>query len=127
MEIGEKGDVKTREIPLVPLREMRVFEGDFSGLMAMDSCDDYVKIILTETGILDTRLKLSKNFSRIAEIEFRTERVSDSSSRKGIKEIGKKTPLDIIGEFFTQQNGSEMTAEQAAVCEEIFNIVREEE
>ena len=127
VEIGGKGDVKTREIPLVPLRELRVFEGDFSGLMAMDGCDDYVKIILTETGILDARLKLSKNFSRIAEIEFRTERASDGSSRKGIKEIGKKTPLDIIGEFFAQQNGSGMTAEQAAVCEEIFNSVRGEE
>ena len=127
VETGKKGDIGTREIPLVPLRELRVFEGDFSALMALDGCDDYVKIILTETGVLDARLKLSKNFPRIAEMEFKAESSFAPDSRKGIKEIGTKTPADIIKEFFAQQNGSEMTAEQAAICDEILESIKEAE
>ena len=127
VETGEKGDIKTREIPLVPLRELRVFEGDFSTIMALDCCDDYVKIILTETGVLDARLKLSKNFPKIAEMEFKAESSFAPDSRKGIKEIGTKTPADIIKEFFAQQKGSEMTAEQAAICDEILESIKEAE
>ena len=127
VETGEKGDIKTREIPLVPLRELRVFEGDFSALMALDGCEDYVKIILTETGVLDARLKLSKNFPKIAEMEFKAESSFAPDSRKGIKEIGMKTPSDIIKEFFAQQNGSEMTSEQAAICNEILESIKEAE
>lgn len=127
VETGEKGDIKTREIPLVPLRELRVFEGNFAELMALDSCDDYVKIILTETGVLDARVKLSTKFSKIAEIEFKAESSFASDTRKGIKEIGTKTPADIIKEFFAQQNGSEMTAEQAAICDAILEEIKEAE
>ncbi len=128
VEICDKGNIKTREIPLVPMRELRVFEGDFAALMAMKDCDDYAKIILTETGILDARLKLSRKFSRIAEIEFRAENNETSNSGKGIREMGTKTPADIIKEFFAQQNGSDMTAEQAAVCDEILaNVLKEAE
>lgn len=127
VETGGKGNIKTREIPLVPLRELRVFEGDFSALMALDGCDDYVKIILTETGVLDARLKLSRNFHKIAEMEFKSENGFAPDSRKGIKEIGTKTPSDIIKEFFAQQNGSEMTAEQDAICNEILESIKEAE
>lgn len=126
VEIGGKGDIKTREIPLEPLHDMRVFEGKFSDLMAEEICDDYTKIILTETGILDARIKLSQNFSRIAEIEFRTETNPSLNSGKGMKEIGTKTPTDIIKEFFTQQSGSDMTDEQAAICNEILDSVMKE-
>lgn len=127
VETGAKGDIKTREIPLVPLRELRVFKGNFAELMALDSCDDYVKIILTETGVLDARVKLSTKFSKIAEIEFKAESSFASDTRKGIKEIGTKTPADIIKEFFAQQNGSEMTAEQAAICDAILEEIKEAE
>lgn len=128
LEIGGKGDIKTHEIPLLPLRELRVFKGKFAELMAEEICDDYAKIILTETGILDARVKLSQRFSRIAEIEFRSENNISNNSGKGIKEIGKKTPTDIIREFFTQQNGADMTAEQAAICDEILaHVIKEAE
>lgn len=124
VEIGGKGNITTREIPLKPLRELRVFEGNFAELMQNDECDDYVKIILTETGIIDAGAKLSKKFRRIAEMEFRTGNIAPASKR-GIKEIGAKTPSDIIKEFFAQQNGRGMTAEQSAICEEILNRITE--
>lgn len=127
VETGAKGDIKTRGIPLAPLRELRVFEGDFAGLMALDSCGDYVKIILTETGVLDARARLSAKFPKIAEIEFKAENSFAPESHKGIKEIGAKTPADIIKEFFARQNGSEMTAEQAAICDEILESIKEAE
>lgn len=127
VETGGKGDVRTREIPLVPLRELRVFEGDFSELMALEDCDDYVKIILTETGVLDARVKLAKKFPRIAELEFKAESRLAADTRRGIRELGAKTPADIIKEFFAKQNGSEMTAEQAAICDEILEEIREAE
>lgn len=126
VEIGGKGDIKTREIPLVPLHDLRVFEGEFAELMSMDECDDYVKIILNETGVSDARVKLSKKFSAIAEIEFKAVKFSALDSRKGIKEIGAKAPTDIIKEFFAQQSGLEMTAEQSALCDEILDNVMKE-
>lgn len=126
VEVNGKNDIKTREIPLVPKRELRVFEGDFAALMSMPECDDYVKLILTETGIADVRAKLSKRFSRIAELEFRSAGTTTSSGR-GVKDIGAKTSLDIIGEFFAEQNGREMNAEQKRLCGLILDEISKEE
>lgn len=128
VEIGGKSNIKTSEIPLVPLRDLRVFEGKFNELMSMNGCDDYVKIILTESGRYDAYSSLSKKFPKIAETEFKSEQILSQNFGKGIKEIGTKTPLDIIGEFFKQQNGSEMTDEQEKICGDILaEILKEAE
>ncbi|MCM1165771.1 MAG: exonuclease SbcCD subunit D, partial [Ruminococcus sp.] len=83
-------DIKTREIPLTPLRDLKVFEGTFGEIMALDGCDDYVKVILTEAGTADVFSALSKKFPHIAETEFRLPGTVAAGSRKGIKEIGAK-------------------------------------
>ncbi len=126
VEIRGKDDITTREIPLVPLRELRVLEGTFAELMSMEECGDYVKIILTEAGISDARLKLSKKFPKLAELEFRLPETASLSSAKGIKALGEKTPLDIIKEFFTLQNGSAMSREQSDICAAILDEIEKE-
>ena len=126
VEIRGKDDIKTRGIPLVPLRELRVIKGSFSELMSMDECGDYVKIILTEAGIPDARLKLSKRFEKLADLEFSLFETSSLSSAKGMKELGEKKPLDIIKEFFAVQNGGEMSEEQSEICAAILNDIEKE-
>ncbi|MCM1165772.1 MAG: hypothetical protein NC299_02745 [Lachnospiraceae bacterium] len=68
--------------------------------MALDGCDDYVRVVLTEAGA--------------------------AGSRKGIKEIGAKTPLDIIKEFFEQQNGAVMSGEQEDICKGLLEEILKE-
>lgn len=128
VEIGGKDNIGVREIPLVPLRDLKVFKGEFAEIMAMEKCDDYVKIILTETGRTDMLASLSKKFPRIARTEFDLGKAYTSNARKGIKELGTKTPLDIIKEFFTEQNGFDMNDEQITICKDILGeILKEEE
>lgn len=127
VEIGGKNDIKTRVIPLMPLRDLKVLKGSFSEIMAMDKCGDYIKVILTETGGADMLASLSKKFPKIARTEFDLKETRTSDSRKGIKELGTKTPLDIIGEFFKQQNGTDMNDEQISICKDILGEIMEEE
>ena len=52
VELGEKGDVKTTELPLHPLRKIRTEKGLLEEVLSRPS-DDFVKIVITDEGDLD--------------------------------------------------------------------------
>ena len=48
VELGEKGEVQTRILPLHPLRQIKVLRGTAEEILAQ-ACEDYVSVTLTDT------------------------------------------------------------------------------
>ena len=52
VEMGEKGRIGTKVLPLKPLRQVRVIKGLFNEV-TLQGCNDYVTVILTDQADLD--------------------------------------------------------------------------
>lgn len=70
VELGEKSDVRTRVLPLTPLRQVRVIRGTLEEVLAQ-ACGDYVSIVLTDRvdlDVLDMQDRLRHAFPMLLEI-----------------------------------------------------------
>ena len=79
VELGEKGDVRTRMLPLTPLRQVRVIRGTLEEVLAQ-ACGDYVSIVLTDRvdlDVLDMQDRLRHAFPMLLEIRREAVRRAD--------------------------------------------------
>lgn len=79
VELGEKGKVKTRVLPLHPLRQVRIIRGALEEVLSQ-ACGDYVSILLTDKedlNVLDMQDRLRAAFPRLLEIRRETVRRAD--------------------------------------------------
>ena len=79
VELGEKGKVKTRVLPLHPLRQVRIIRGTLEEVLSQ-ACGDYVSILLTDKedlNVLDMQDRLRAAFPRLLEIRRETVRRAD--------------------------------------------------
>ena len=67
VELGEKGEVQTRILPLHPLRQIKVLRGTAEEILAQ-ACEDYVSVTLTDTPDFDTQNRLRAAFPYLLEI-----------------------------------------------------------
>lgn len=79
VELGEKGDVRTRVLPLTPLRQVRVIRGTLEEVLAQ-ACGDYVSVVLTDRvdlDVLDMQDRLRHAFPMLIEIRREAARRAD--------------------------------------------------
>lgn len=67
VELGAKGEVQTRVLPLKPLREIKVLKGSTEEVLAQ-SCVDYVSVTLTDQPDFDTQDRIRAAFPYLLEI-----------------------------------------------------------
>ncbi|MCD8330270.1 MAG: exonuclease SbcCD subunit D [Lachnospiraceae bacterium] len=120
VEMGRKGDVQTKVLPLVPLRQVRVLRGTAEEVLTC-ACEFYVTVILTDTTdleILDVLDRLRAAFPNLLEVR-----------REGIRgveygqEYAPEQEKDIY-ELCTDFLGELDDAEQA-VLRDVINTVKE--
>ncbi len=119
-ELGEKGEVSTRVLPLKPLHSVRVIRGDLEEVLKQ-GCEDYVSIVLTDNAdldIYDMQDRLRAAFPDLLNISRKIYRVSDDAIS-----IDPEDDLDILGqcERFLQ----EITDEEREVLKDIINDLLE--
>ena len=79
VEMGAKGKVETRVLPLSPLHQVRVIKGTLEEILK-ENCDDYVTVVLTDKADLDVidmqgRIRLA--FPNLLEIRRENQRKAD--------------------------------------------------
>jgi len=118
VELGEKGSVGLRTVPLIPLRDMRKLHGTYLEVTARDfyqetDVEDYVQITLTdEEDIPDGLQKLRKFYPNLMRLEYDNSRTRQSQAVEAVKDIEQKSELELFGEFYELQNNQPMTEEQ---------------
>jgi len=128
LELGAKGDVDIRFIPLVPLRDMREIKGPIAELLNIGKLDiavaeDYIHATLTdEKEIYDAIGQLRQVYPNLMYLDFENSRTrqTDPSKTAASGDVAQKSPIELFSEFYLSQNNNELMPEQIRVMEQIF-------
>lgn len=132
VELGEKGAVSVRTVPLTPMRDLAelrctyeelTFRGFYQGTSYPR---DYVHITLTdEEDIPDAVSKLRIIYPNLMKLDYDNKR-----TRAGIvlerAEDQQRSPLELLEEFYEKQNGQPMGEEQRAFAKNLMERIWEE-
>lgn len=133
VEIGEKGNVNVRLLPIAPKRDMREYKGTFACLSdkafySNINTDDYIFIALTdEADIPDAVRKLRKIYPHMMKLSYDNSRTRSRSEIKNDSFAEKLPPEQLFERFYEQQNNHSMSEEQLGFVRELIKEVWEEE
>ena len=134
VELGEKGSLSVRCIPLVPMRDMVELKGTYEELTSKrfyentSYTEDYVHITLTdEEDILDAASKLRVIYRNLMKLSYDNRRTRHHAQPIGAGDVEAKSPLDLFSEFYAAQNGAPMSDEQSAFMSGLIERVWEEQ
>lgn len=132
VELGEKGAVSVRTVPLTPMRDLAELRGTYEELtfrgfyQGTSYPRDYVHITLTdEEDIPDAVSKLRIIYPNLMKLDYDNKR-----TRAGIvlerAEDQQRSPLELLEEFYEKQNGQPMGEEQRAFAKNLMERIWEE-
>lgn len=132
-EIGAKGELTIRTLPVVPQRDMREYKGTFAqvtdkAFYSNINTDDYIFITLTdEEDIPDAVRKLRKIYPRMMKLSYDNSRTRSRSEIKTDFSAEEIPPEQLFARFYEQQNNHSMSEEQLRFISELIKDVWEEE
>lgn len=132
-ELGVKGDLTVREVPLTPGRDLREIRGRYEELVSKrfyegTATDDYLHITLTdEEDVIDGAAKLRTIYPNLMKLDYDNARTRSGGAETAARDMENKTPLQLFSEFYEAQNGQPLSEEQRALCEEMIGRIWEEQ
>ena len=133
LDLAEKGSVVIRELPLKPLRDLVELRGTYEEVssrafyMGTHWQEDYVHIILTdEDDIPDAAAKLRTIYHGLMKLDYDNQRTRNALVLDAPDTPERTDPMDLLSDFYEQQNGQPMSDEQRAYIKELMERVREE-
>ena len=133
VELGAKGDVEVRTVPLTPLRELVQLRGTYEQLTFRGFYegkgwqDAYVHITLTdEQDVPDAVGRLRAVYPYLAALTFDNARTRAGELTGGGEPAPGRSPLELLEEFYEKQNGQPMGQEQRAFARAWMERIWEE-
>jgi exonuclease SbcD len=134
VELGQKGCLTIKALPLAPLHDMREIKGGLEQLLSEEVCgladrEDYLRVILTdEEEIIDPMNKLRGVYPNIMSLAFANSRsgVDIGAVMADVGTVESLSPYGLFGEFFLDTQGSAMSEEQAAIARGLLERPEEE-
>lgn len=134
VELGPKGCLTVREVPLVPLHDMVEIRGKYEDLMKKNSYDgtslaeDYVHItLLDEEDIPDAVNRMRSVYHNLMLLDYDNARTRCESILTGAPNGEDQSPLQLFSEFFKQQNGQELSEDQSMFLTDLIGKIWEVE
>lgn len=134
VELGAKGSVTIRTIPLKPLRDMVELRGTYEELTLRAFYEgttyprDYIHITLTdEEDIPDAVGKLRIIYPNLMKLDYDNKRTRAGIRLEGAEDVQQKSPLELLEEFYSNQNGQPMSEEQRAFARDMMERIWEED
>lgn len=119
VEMGEKGDVQTKVLPLQPLRQVCVVRGKLQDVLQAGS-DDYVSVVLTDMedlNFVDMQDRVRAAFPHLLEISREAIRNTERPHR--IKAEANLDPFTLCCMFL-----EELKEEDKALLQDVINHVK---
>jgi exonuclease SbcD len=134
VELGKKGDLSVKALPLTPLHDMREIKGEIDKLMSgeissLADKEDYIRVILTdEEEIIDPMGKLRSVYPNIMNLDFENTRtgIDVAAIAADTESTEKLSAYDLFSEFFLEVQGSTMSDEQAEIVRSLLERPDEE-
>ncbi len=116
VEIDEAGLQAVKRLPLKPLRNMRVIQGEFQQILDEGKSDphgqDYVQICLTDTqAILDPMNRLRDVYPNVLELQ-KPGTLMESNPQLNAFNLAKQDEFKLFCDFFAQVQGESLTPAQ---------------
>lgn len=121
VELGRKGQVKIDLLPIKPLRDMIEIRGQIDDLVgaAPDSCDDYVRAVLTNSEpVYDAAGRLRAKYPNLLRIDFERERAP--RLRHAAHMDARLNPLSLFEVFYEQMTGNAPDEQDVEIMRDIF-------
>lgn len=133
VELGEKGAVSVRTVPLAPMRDLAELRGTYEELtfrgfyQGTSYPRDYVHITLTdEEDIPDAVSKLRIIYPNLMKLDYDNKRTRAGIILEGAEDQ-QRSPLELLEEFYEKQNGQPMGEEQRAFAKSLMERIWEED
>ena len=134
VELGEKGSVAVRTVPLTPLRDLVELRGTYQELTFRGFYEgtsyqrDYVHITLTdEEDIPDAVSKLRIIYPNLMKLDYDNRRTRAGIVLEGTEDAQRRSPLELLEEFYEKQNGQPMGQEQRSFARAWMERIWEED
>lgn len=137
VELGQKGSLNLRLVPLLPLHDMKEIKGSFAELTSpeftallqtqrADALEDYYHIVLTdEEDIMGVAAKLRALYPNLMKISYDNTRTRSRQEIKAAEKIEQKTPMELFGELYRMQNNKDMNEEQFLFAQKLMEEIME--
>ena len=132
-EIGEKGSLVIRTVPLVPRHDMREIRGSFEYVISKEcaeagDCMDYIRAVLTdEEDVPEAMGRLRTVYPNVMSIEYDNRRTRSAHGDMGTAEAEHKPPIQLFEEFYSFSNGGGMSDEQRELVQSLIEKIWEGE
>ena len=129
VDMGEKGQVSVKEVPLVPARDLRRLRGSYAELTLRanyenTAVDDYLYITLTdEEEIPEVLGRLRTIYPNIMKLDYANRRYSADQLTEPVSGAERTDPADLFGELFQQQNNREMNHAERTYVENLVQKI----
>ena len=131
VELGDKGDLHLRLLPLKPLHDLRVIRGSFAQVTDKafyegTATDDYLQVILTDDADVPEAIgKLRMIYPNVMKLTYDNTRTRTSHVIDGAEDVQRKSPLQLFGELYEQQNNQPMSPQQEDFVRELIQSIWE--
>lgn len=132
-ELKEKGSLTVHQEPLKPLHDMREIRGSYEELVLRENyqgtdLEDYLHVILTdENDIPDVIGRLRSIYPNIMKLDYDNQRTRRNQELMKEEAAVEQSPMELLGQFFSQQNNQEMSPEQTEYARTLMETIRKEE
>lgn len=132
-EVKEKGSLTVHQVPLKPLHDMREIRGSYEELVLRENyqgtnLEDYLHVILTdENDIPDVIGRLRSIYPNIMKLDYDNQRTRRNQELMKEEAAVEQSPMELLGQFFSQQNNQEMSPEQTEYARTLMETIRKEE
>ena len=131
VELGEKGSLHLRTLPLIPKHDMRQIRGSFKELTEKayyekTAAEDYLHIILTDEEDVEEALgKLRLIYPNILKLTYDNTRTRENQVIDGAEDVQRKSPLELFEELYELQNNQPMSETQRAFTQRLIEEIWE--
>lgn len=132
-ELKEKGSLTVHQEPLKPLHDMREIRGSYEELVLRENyqgtdLEDYLHVILTdENDIPDVIGRLRSIYPNIMKLDYDNQRTRRNQELMKEEAAVEQSPMELLGQFFSQQNNQETSPEQTEYARTLMETIRKEE
>ncbi len=129
VEMGEKGKVEIRTVPLIPYRDLREIKGTYDEVTLKENYEgtnreDYMHITLTdEEDILDAIGKLRSIYPNLMKLDYDNKRTRSNQIVGSAENVDKKSPFELFSEFYEKQNNQSMSNEQCEFMQKLIDEI----
>lgn len=132
VELGQKGELTVRTLPLSPRHDLRQIRGTYAELTLKanyegTATDDYLHVVLTdEDDVPDAMARLRVVYPNLMKLDYDNARTQAAPFAAEAAAVEQKSEIELFEELYIKQNGKPMSDVQRQFAIELFDTVRGE-